>query len=117
MYNWSVDEEKFKKEDPKSLKIWNEYKKEAKDAILSLLRSKWIKGGEVYVRRRQDRLCRQSPVMILIYLDDRIPKCDYVGLSFNFDDKISRNVSFTDKPKDVEKPRNYRLVGSFLGEK
>jgi len=113
MYELTINEEKLRKRAPKSSRIWMDYKEEAKRAIESLLRSKWIKGGRVYVRRKQEKMVRYSPIMILIDLDKNIPKFDYVGLSFNFVDEISRNISFTSKSRGVEKSNNYKLIGNF----
>ncbi|MBM4402595.1 MAG: hypothetical protein FJ044_05105 [Candidatus Cloacimonetes bacterium] len=101
MYNWSIDEEKFKKEDPNRHKIWMKHKEEIDRTVDFLSKNQWVLGGEVYVREPKRGFITESPVIITNKLRENMPKHEYVALSFNLDE-VAESISVIE-PNKVRK--------------
>ena len=99
MYNWSVDEEKFKKE--------------IREAISFLSRSRWVIGGNIYIRKQETNLFNESPITISVRFRKDIPKHEYVSFGFVLDEKVASTVSVVDQAKDKDYLKNLYLVGKF----
>lgn len=113
MYNWSIDEEKFKKEDPERYKIWIKCKEEIGRTVVFLSQNPWVVSGEVCVRRQKRGLITETPVFITNTLRKDIPKYEYVALSFNLDE-VAEKISVIEQNKVTKKEfSSSRLVVRF----
>jgi len=113
MYNWSVDEKKFKKEDSEGYKFWAKNKKKVVKLVNFLSKNKWIIGGKIYVRKRQPKFFKESPIVIGTTFKKNIPKYEYVSLGFELDEKISSQIDIIDQNKTPNYFSGLSLVGKF----
>lgn len=99
MYNWSVDEEKFKKD--------------IQEAVSFLSRNKWVTGGNIYVRKQKAGFFNKSPIAISVKFKKDIPRHEYVSFSFVLDEEIAPTISVIDQDRDKESLERLCLVGRF----
>lgn len=113
MYNWLVDEEKFKKENSEDYAIWARNKKDVQKAVNFLSKNKWIIGGKIYVRKQKTGFINESPVVISLAFKKGIPKYKYVAFSFALDEEIASTVSVIDQKETIEDFPHLHLIGKF----
>lgn len=93
MYNWSVDEERFKREDPEGYAIWARNERAVQKAVNFFSKNKWVIGGRIYVRKQKAGFD--------------------VSFSFELDEAIAPTISVIDQDKTMEDLPRLHLVGRF----
>lgn len=113
MYNWSVDEKKFKKEDPEKFRTWTRNRRSIEKAIGLLSNNKWITGGEIYLQKPKRGMLNESPILIDVFLKKDISKYEYVSLGFVLAEETNPAISIVEQEKIKGYYTDFLLVGKF----